>query len=30
MRMAKYFKRENLTFTFAPKDMTLTGAISLN
>ena len=30
MRMAKCFKRENLTFTFAPKDMTLTGAISLN
>ena len=30
MRMAKYFKLENLTFTFAPKDMTLTGAISLN
>ena len=30
MRMAKYFKRENLTFTFAPKDPTLTGAISLH
>ena len=30
MRMAKYFKREIFTFTFAPKDMTLTGAISLN